>query len=251
VQNDILKDKVAVVTGASKGIGAGIAKALALAGAAVVVNFATDEAGAKNTVSEIAANGGRAVAVRCNVALRSDVQRLFAETVNAFGAVDVLVNNAGVYSFGPLETVTEDEFARQFQTNVLGALLTSQEAIKHFGASGGTIINIGTAGTQAVFPGTVLYTASKGALDSITRVLAKELGPRQIRVNSINVGGTETEGAHAIGVMGSDFQKHLVALTPLGRFGRPSDHAPIAVFLASDASHWLTGEILIASGGMR
>jgi len=251
MQHKVLNGKVAVVTGAAKGIGAAIAKQLAQAGASVAVNFASDDTGANKTVHDIKAQGGRAVAVKANVAVRSDVERLFAETLATFGSVDILVNNAGVYSFGPLESVREEEFARQFQTNVLGALLTSQEAVRHFPKTGASIINIGTAGTQAVLPGTVLYTATKGALDSITRVLAKELGPRDIRVNSINPGGTETEGTHAVGVMGTDFQKHLISQTPLGRFGQPSDIAPIAVFLASDAACWLTGEILIASGGMR
>jgi len=247
----ILDGKVAIVTGASKGIGAAIAKHLARAGADVAVNFASDEAGAKRTVEAIVRDGGRAITLKAHVGVRADVERLFQETLKAFGRVDILVNNAGVYSFGPLESVTEEEFQRQYQTNVLGALLTSQEAIKHFPSSGASIINIGTAGTQAIVPGTVLYTSTKGALDAITHVLAKELGPRGIRVNSINPGGTETEGAHAIGVMGTDFQKDLVKQTPLGRFGKTDDIGPIAVFLASDSAAWLTGEILIASGGMR
>jgi 3-oxoacyl-[acyl-carrier protein] reductase len=247
----VLQGKVAVVTGSSKGIGAGIAKELALAGASVTVNFSSDEAGAKKTVTEIITNGGKAVAVKADVSVRSEVEQLFAKTTETFGRVDILVNNAGVYSFGPLESVVEEEFDRQFRTNVLGALLASQEALKYFSPDGGNIINIGTAGTEAVMPGTVLYTATKSALDSITHVLAKELGSRKIRVNSINPGGTETEGAHALGVIGTDFEKHLVSQTPLGRLGQPTDIAPIAVFLASDASGWLTGEILIASGGMR
>jgi 3-oxoacyl-[acyl-carrier protein] reductase len=247
----VLQGKVAVVTGSSKGIGARIAKELALAGANVTVNFSSDEVRARKTVSEITTNDGKAIAVKANVAIRAEVEQLFAKTTEAFGRVDILVNNAGVYSFGPLESITEEEFDRQFRTNVLGVLLASQEALKHFGPDGGNIINIGTAGTQAVMPGTVLYTATKSALDSITHVLAKELGPRKIRVNSINPGGTETEGAHALGIFGTDFEKHLVSQTPLGRLGQPSDIAPIAVFLASDASGWLTGEILIASGGLR
>jgi 3-oxoacyl-[acyl-carrier protein] reductase len=251
MQQGVLRGKAVIVTGASKGIGAEIARELARAGASVTVNFATDGAGAEKTMREIREHGGQAITVKANVSVRSDVENLFVESNEEFGRIDVVVNNAGVYSFGPLESVKEEEFTRQFQTNVLGALLMSQEAIKHFPPAGASIINIGTAGTQAVLPGTVLYTSTKGALDSITRVLAKELGPRQIRVNSINPGGTETEGAHAIGVMGTDFQKHLVTQTPLGRFGQPSDIGPIAVFLASDAARWLTGEILIASGGMR
>ena len=251
MQQGVLKGKAVIVTGASKGIGAEIAKELGRAGASVTVNFATDRAGAEKTMREIREHGGQAITVKANVSVRSDVEYLFVESNKEFGRIDVVVNNAGVYSFGPLESVKEEEFTRQFQTNVLGALLMSQEAIKHFPSAGASIINIGTAGTQAVLPGTVLYTSTKAALDSITRVLAKELGPRQIRVNSINPGGTETEGAHAIGLMGTDFQKHLVTQTPLGRFGQPSDIGPIAVFLASDAARWLTGEILIASGGMR
>lgn len=247
----MLDGKVAVVTGASKGIGAAIARHLARAGAKVVVNFASDEAGARRTAETILQDGGNAVTVKAHIGIRADVERLFQETLRAFGHIDILVNNAGVYSFGPLESVTEEEFQRQFQTNVLGALLTSQEGVKHFPSTGASIINIGTAGTQAIVSGTVLYTSTKGALDAITHVLAKELGPRGIRVNSINPGGTETEGAHAIGVMGTDFQKNLVQQTPLGRFGRTDDIGPIAVFLASDAAAWLTGEILLASGGMR
>jgi 3-oxoacyl-[acyl-carrier protein] reductase len=247
----VLDGKVAVVTGASKGIGAGIARGLTNAGAKVVVNYATSKEGANRVVADIIGNGGKAIAVQGSVASASDVERLFEETLKAFGAVDVLVNNAGVYSFGPLESVTEQEFHRQFNTNVLGILLASQGAVKRFGPKGGSIINIGTAGTQVKSPATVIYTATKGAVDSITGVLSKELGPKKIRVNSINPGGTETEGAHTLGVIGSDFEKHLISQTPLGRFGRPSDIAPIAVFLASDQSGWLTGEILIASGGMR
>jgi 3-oxoacyl-[acyl-carrier protein] reductase len=251
MNEQVLRGKVAIVTGSSKGIGAGIAKGLALAGANVTVNFSSDEIGAQRTVSEITSNGGKAIAVKANVASRSEVQHLFAKTKERFGQVDILVNNAGVSSFGPLEAVTEEEFDRLFHTNVLGVLLASQEALKHFGPEGGNIINIGSAGTQAVNPGTVAYIATKGALDSITHVLAKELASRKIRVNAINPGGTETEGAHALGFIGSDFEKQLVSQTPLGRLGQPSDIAPITVFLASDASGWLTGEILVASGGMR
>lgn len=246
-----LLGKVAIVTGASKGIGAAIAKDLAGAGARVTVNFSSDEAGAKRTSSEIRRKSGEAITVQANVGRRSDVEHLFSETINAFGRIDILVNNAGVYSFGPLASVREEEFTRQFHTNVLGVLLTCQQAAQLFPDEGGSIINIGTAGTQMILPDTVLYTASKGAVDSITRVLARELGPRKIRVNSINPGGTETEGAHALGVMNTEFERMIVAQTPLGRFGRPTDVGPIAVFLASDAAHWLTGEIVIASGGLR
>lgn len=247
----ILENRIAIVTGASKGIGAGIAKAFASAGAKVIVNYSTSKAGAETVVAEIVADRGRAVSVQGNVSERADVGRLFDESEKAFGVPDVLVNNAGVYSFGSLATVTESEFHRQFNTNVLGTLLVSQEFVKRLGNKKGSIINIGTAGTQAVLPNTVLYSATKGATDVITKVLSKELGPRGIRVNSLNPGGTETEGARAIGVIGTDFQKHMISQTPLGRFGQPSDIAPVAVFLASEQSRWITGEVLLASGGLR
>jgi 3-oxoacyl-[acyl-carrier protein] reductase len=246
-----LAGKVAVVTGASKGIGAGIAKGLGAAGAAVVVNYASGKAGADQVVAEITAKGGKAIAVQGDVSKAADVQRLVAETKRAFGSLDVLVNNAGVYQFDALEAVTEDEFHRQFNTNVLGLILATQEAVKHFGADGGSVINIGSSASQITPPTSVVYTATKGAVDAITHVLAKELGPRKIRVNSINPGGVETEGTHTAGIIGSDFEKQMVALTPLGRMGQPEDIAPIAVFLASADSGWLTGEILLASGGMR
>jgi 3-oxoacyl-[acyl-carrier protein] reductase len=246
-----LAGKVAVVTGASKGIGAGIAKGLAAEGAAVVVNYASSRDGADRVVADITAKGGKAIAVQASVSNAADVRRLFAETVKAFGSLDVLVNNAGVYQFSPLEDVTEDEFHRQFNTNVLGLLLTTQEAVKHFRAEGGSVINIGSTATQINMPTTSVYTATKGAVDSITRVLAKELAPKKIRVNSINPGGVETEGTHSLGIIGSDFEKQMVAQTPLGRMGQPEDIAPIAVFLASADSGWLTGEILLASGGLR
>lgn len=247
----VLNGKVALVTGASKGIGAGIAKALAEQGAAVAVNYVSSKEGADHVVAEITGKGGKAMAVKGDIAKTVEVKKLFHETMSTFGALDVLVNNAGVYSFGPLESATEDEFHRQFNTNVLGLILATQEAVKLFAEKGGSIINIGTAASQTGAPNMVLYLATKSAVDSVTRVLSKELGPRNIRVNSINPGGTETEGAHALGVIGSDFQKQLIAQTPLGRFGRPEDIAHIAVFLASDASGWLTGEILHASGGAR
>jgi 3-oxoacyl-[acyl-carrier protein] reductase len=247
----VLNGKVALVTGASKGIGAGIAKGLAQAGAAVVVNYASSKEGADRVVAEIGNKGGKAIAVKGDISKAAEVKQLFQEAIKAFGALDVLVNNAGVYSFGPLESATEEEFHRQFNTNVLGLILATQEAVKIFAEKGGSIINIGTAASQTGAPNMVLYLATKSAVDSVTRVLSKELGPRKIRVNSINPGGTETEGAHALGVIGSDFQKQLIAKTPLGRFGQPEDMAHIAVFLASDASEWLTGEILHASGGAR
>jgi 3-oxoacyl-[acyl-carrier protein] reductase len=246
-----LTGKVAIVTGASKGIGAGIAKALGKAGAAVVVNYASSKDGADRVVKEIAQNGGRAIAVQGDVAKAGDVKRVFAETKKAFGSLDILVNNAGVYDFVPLESVTEEEFHREFNTNVLGLILATREAVKYFGAEGGSVINVGSAASTTTPPNTVIYTATKGAVDAVTRVLAKELGPRKIRVNSINPGGVETEGTQSAGVVGSDFQKQMIAQTPLGRFGQPEDIAPVAVFLASGASAWLTGEVLLASGGLR
>lgn len=246
-----LKNKVAVVTGASKGIGAGIAKALAAEGAAVVVNYASSKEDAERVVSEIGGNGGRAIAVQGDVGKASDVQRIFAETKRAFGDVDVLVNNAGVYQFAALSEITEEQFHRQFNTNVLGLILATQEAAKHFNGEGGTVINISSIVSQLTPPATAVYTATKGAVDAITRVLAKELGPRKIRVNSINPGMVETEGVHAAGVIGSDFQKQAEAQTPLGRIAQPEDIAPIAVFLASPDSGWLTGETILASGGWR
>src|SRR5437660_1706723 len=248
-----LEGKVALVTGASKGIGAGIAKGLAAAGASVAVNYASDRGGAEAVVAAITASGGRAIVVPGDVSKSADVARLFVQTKAAYGALDVLVNNAAVYKFGPLEATTEEEFHREFNTNVLGPLLMIREAVKYFGPRGGSIINIGSMASQLTPPNLSIYTATKGALDAITRVLAKELGPRQIRVNSINPGATATEGARAAGVIGvgSDFEKQMIAMTPLGRIGQPSDIAPIAVFLASDESGWLTGEIILASGGQR
>jgi 3-oxoacyl-[acyl-carrier protein] reductase len=246
-----LKDKVAVVTGASKGIGAGIAKSLAAEGAAVVVNYASSKEGADRVVAEIVGKGGKAVAVQGDVGNVSDVQRIFAETRKAFGRLDVLVNNAGVYQFAALGEITEEQFHRQFNTNVLGLILATQEAAKLFGAEGGSIINIGSTASQVTPPTTAVYTATKGAVDAVTHVLAKELGPKKIRVNSINPGMVETEGVHAMGIIGSDFQKQFEAQTPLGRIAQPEDIGPIAVFLASADSGWLTGETLLASGGLR
>jgi 3-oxoacyl-[acyl-carrier protein] reductase len=246
-----LKNKVAVVTGASKGIGAGIAKALAAEGASVVVNYSSSKEGADRVVAEIAQSGGKAIAVQGDVAKASDVQRIFAETKKAFGKLDVLVNNAGVYQFSPLGEITEEQFHRLFNTNVLGLLLATQEAAKFFGPEGGSIINIGSTISQITPPATAVYTATKGAVDAVTHVLAKELGPKKIRVNSINPGVVETEGVHAAGFIGSDFLKQFEAQTPLGRIGQPADIAPIAVFLASSESGWLTGETLLASGGLR
>jgi 3-oxoacyl-[acyl-carrier protein] reductase len=246
-----LKNKVAVVTGASKGIGAGIAKALAAEGAAVVVNYSSSKEDAERVVAGIVQKGGKAIAIQGDVAKASDVQRIFAEAKKAYGRVDVLVNNAGVYEFAPLEDITEEQFHRQFNTNVLGLILASQEAAKHFDGEGGNIINIGSIVSQVTPPATAVYTATKGAVDAVTRVLAKELGAKKIRVNSINPGMVETEGTHAAGVIGSDFQKQIETDTPLGRIGQPEDIAPVAVFLASADSGWLTGETLFASGGQR
>ena len=245
-----LKDKVAVVTGASKGIGASIAKALASEGASVVVNYSSARSGAEKVVAQIRDLGGKAKAVQADVSKETDVQRLFEETNKAFGKLDVLVNNAGVYEFAPIADFTEEQFRRMFDTNVLGVLLSSREAAKYFG-DGGAIINIGSVVTQLTPPASSVYTGTKAAVDAITRVLAKELGPKRIRVNSINPGMVETEGAHAAGVIGSDFQKQAEAQTPLGRIGQPEDIAPLAVFLASQDSGWLTGELVTAAGGMR
>jgi 3-oxoacyl-[acyl-carrier protein] reductase len=246
-----LKGKVAVVTGASKGIGAATAKALAAAGASVVVNYASSREGAERVVAAIKAAGGKAIAVKGDVAKSADVQNLFDKAKGEFGKIDVLVNNAGVYRFDPIENVTEDEFHRQFNTNVLGTLLATREAVKHFGNHGGSVINITSAASNTATPTNSVYSATKSALEAVTRVLAAELGPRRIRVNAIAPGGVETEGLHALGVIGSDFEKQMVADTPLGRLGQPDDIAKVAVFLASDDSGWLTGERLQASGGFR
>jgi len=246
-----LKGKVAVVTGASKGIGAGIARELAAAGASVVVNYATSKDDADRVVAEILNQDGKAIAVQGDVSKAADVKRLFAETKKAFGSLDVLVNNAGVYAFQPLEAITEQEFYRHFNINVLGLILATQEALKYFGPSGGSVINIGSVATTQLLPATAVYTATKGAVDTVTPVLAKELGPKKIRVNSINPGATETEGAHASGLIGTELMNQLIAQTPLGRIGQPRDVALLALFLASAESEWLTGQIIQASGGLR
>ena len=246
-----LKGKVAIVTGASKGIGAGIAKGLGAAGAAVVVNYASSKEGADRVVAEITAKGGKAIAVQGDVSKEADVRRLFAETKKAFGAPNVLVNNAGIYAFEPLENVTEDEFHRQFNTNVLAPILTIREALKHFGAEGGSVINVSSVVSTSAVPNSVVYSATKGAVDSIARVLGAELGARKIRVNTIAPGGVETEGVHSAGIIGTDFEKQIVADTPLGRLGQPDDIAGVAVFLASDSARWVTGERIAASGGLR
>jgi len=246
-----LTGKVAVVTGASKGIGASIAKSLAAAGANVVVNYASSREGADQVVAEIAGSGGKAIAVQGDVSKSDDVRRVFAAAKESFGALDVLVNNAGVFRFDALEAVTEDEFHREFNINVLGTLLATQEALKHFSTAGGSVINISSVVSTNPVAGSVVYSATKGAVDTITRALAKELGERNIRVNAIAPGGVETEGVHTLGIIGSDFQKDMIARTPLGRFGQPDDIARVAVFLASDDAAWLTGERLTASGGLQ
>ena len=246
-----LTGKVAIVTGASKGIGAGIAAALGAAGAKVVVNYASSQAGADRVVAAIVAEGGTAVAVQADVAKAADVRRLFAETKRAFGGLDILVNNAGVFKFEPVEAVTEDEFHREFDTNVLGSILAVQEGLKYFGPAGGSIINVSSVASSNPGPNSVVYAATKAALDSVTRVLAAELGARNIRVNSVNPGVTETEGANDIGVFSSEWGQQLLTNTPLGRFGQPRDIAPAVVFLASDAAHWVTGESIRVSGGLK
>jgi 3-oxoacyl-[acyl-carrier protein] reductase len=245
-----LTGKVAIVTGASKGIGAGIAKGFAAEGAAVVVNYSSSREGADKVVKEIEGNGGRAVAIQGDVSKAADVRRVFAEAKKAFGSLDVLVNNAGVYQFHPLEEVTEAEYRRQFDINVLGTLLATQESLKHFGSGGGSVINISSVASANPVPNSVIYSATKAAVDTITLGLSKELGARRIRVNAIAPGGVETEGTHTLGVIGSDFEKKLIADTPLGRIGQPNDIAQVAVFLASDESAWLTGERITASGGL-
>jgi 3-oxoacyl-[acyl-carrier protein] reductase len=246
-----LSGKVAVVTGASKGIGAEIARQLAAEGAAVVVNYSSSKAGAEKVVGDITKKGGKAIAVQANVAKDADVRRLFAETMQTYDKLDILVNNAGVYEFAPIEAVTAEHFHKMFDLNVLGLLLATQEAVKIFGSRGGTIINIGSVAATSAPPATSVYSGTKGAVNSITRSLAQELGPKKIRVNSINPGMVETEGVRAAGIDESDFRKHYEANTPLGRIGQPQDIAPAAVFLASDDSAWLTGESLYITGGLR
>ena len=248
-----LTGKVAVVTGASKGIGASIAKHLAAEGAAVVVNYASSKAGAERVVAEITGQGGKAVAVQADVAKHADVKRLFAEAKKAFGRLDVLVNNAGIYEFAPLEEITPEHFHKLFDLNVLGLLLASQEAVKHFGPGGGSIVNISSVVATSAPPATSVYSATKAAVDAVTRSLAKELGPRQIRVNAINPGIVETEGTTSAGITAneSDFRKQFEAQAPLGRIGQPQDVGPAAVFLASDDSGWITGETLYIAGGFR
>jgi 3-oxoacyl-[acyl-carrier protein] reductase len=246
-----LVGKVAVVTGASKGIGAAIAKHLAIEGAAVVVNYSSSKDAAERVVNEITKTGGRAVAIQANVAKPDDIKRLFAETKRAFDKLDILVNNAGVYEFAPLENVTPEHFHKQFDLNVLGLTLASQEAAKYFGTNGGSIINISSVVSHSPVATASIYSATKAAVDAITKSLAKELGPRKIRVNAINPGMVETEGLRGAGIAESDFRKAVESQTPLGRIGQPDDIAPAAVFFASSDSGWITGETLTISGGMR
>jgi 3-oxoacyl-[acyl-carrier protein] reductase len=251
MKNGKLNGKVAVVTGASKGIGAGIAKEFAAEGASVIVNYASAKHDADRVVDEISKRGGKAVAIQGSVAKQAEVERLFAEARKAFGKIDILVNNAGVYEFMPLEEISEKQFHRMFDTNVLGILLVSQEALKHFNPDGGSIINIGSLASSLTPPTGVIYNATKGAVDAITRTLAKELGPRKIRVNSINPGMVVTEGVVTAGYHEGDMRKMFESLTPLGRVGETDDISPAALFFASDDSKWVTGETLIIAGGLR
>jgi 3-oxoacyl-[acyl-carrier protein] reductase len=245
-----LTNQVAVVTGASKGIGADISKALAAEGASVVVNYASSKEGADRVVKEIIANGGKAVAVQADVSKQTDITRLFAETKEIFGKVNILVNNAGTYEFAPLDAITEELFHKQFNLNVLGLLLTTKEAVKLVGPEGGSIINIGSGASTIFPPNAATYVGTKAAVDAITVVLAKELGPRKIRVNSINPGMVETEGLHSAGLNEGDFRKWIEAQSPLGRIGQPNDISPTAVYLASSDSKYLTGEIIRVTGGI-
>lgn len=246
-----LKDKVAIVTGASKGIGASIARHLAAEGASVVVNYSSSKEGADRVVNEITGAGGKAAAIQANVSKKSDIESLFAKTKALFGQLDILVNNAGVYEFLPLQSVTEDHFHKMFDLNVLGLILTTQEASNHFGPDGGSIINISSLASSYTGPNMTVYSATKAAVDAVTKCLAKELGPRKIRVNSINPGIIVTEGAQIAGIIESDLEKYVIAQTPLGRIGQPGDVAPAVVFFASNDSAWISGETLFIAGGLR
>ena len=246
-----LSGKIAVVTGASKGIGAGIAKELAAQGASVVVNYASSKEGADKVVAEIVAAGGKAVAIGGSVAQSAEIDSLFAAAKDAFGKVDILVNNAGVYGFSPLESITEEEIDRQYDVNVKGLLLATRAAVALFPAAGGSIINIGSVVSEQGNPGAAIYSGTKGAVDSITRTLAKELGPKNIRVNSVNPGITVTEGVQSAGFLGGPMEQQMVQQTPLGRIGQPGDIAPVVAFLASDDAHWITGSLLQVAGGLR
>jgi 3-oxoacyl-[acyl-carrier protein] reductase len=244
-----LSGKMAVVTGASKGIGAEIAKHLAAEGASVVVNYASSKAGADKVVADIAGKGGKAIAVQADVSKEADIKKVFAETKKAFGRLDVLVNNAGIYEIAPLEEITAENFNKQFGLNVLGLILTTQEAVKHFG-DGGSVVNISSVVGKLAIPGATVYSASKAAVDSITRTLSAELGPKKIRVNAVSPGMVETEGNYTA-KEGSDFRKGVEEKTPLGRIGQVHDIAPAVVYFASDDSKWVTGETLYIAGGYR
>lgn len=246
-----LNGKVALVTGASKGIGAEIARQLAAAGASVVVNYASSKAGAAKVVDEIAKAGGQAIAVQADVSQPEDIEQLLVQTKKAYGRLDILVNNAGVYEFSPLDQITPEHFHKQYNLNVLGLLLTTQAAARLFDSAGGSVINISSIVSRAAIPGSAVYSGTKAAVDAVTRVLAQELGARKIRVNTINPGMVETEGVHSSGIAQSDFRKQIEAQTPLGRIGQPNDIAPAAVFLASDDSSWISGENFYIGGGIR
>ena len=246
-----LTGKTAVVTGASKGIGASIAEHFAAEGASVVVNYATSKSGADAVVKRIKDKGGKAIAVQADVARQADIQRLFATAKAAYGDVDVVVNNAGVYEFAPLESITADHFHKQYNLNVLGLLLTTQEAVKQMGPKGGSVINISSVVGQMPVATAAVYSGTKAAVDAITVALSKELGPKKIRVNSLNPGMVETEGLHAAGIAESDFRKSAEAETPLGRIAQPEDIARAAVFFASDDAGWVTGQTLLLAGGQR
>jgi len=244
-----LTGKVAVVTGASKGIGAAVAKQLAADGARVVVNYATSREGADKVVKEITKAGGEAIAVRASIPKEAEIETLFAEARKAYGKVDILVNNAGVYGFGPIDEVTVEEYRRQHDTNVLGVLLTTKAALRYFPSEGGSVVNVSSVVSSLAPPAASVYASTKGAVDTITKALAKELAARKIRVNAVNPGLVITEGTEAAGIAGSDFEKGAIAATPLGRAGRPEDIAPPVSFLASDEARWITGETLYVSGG--
>jgi len=245
-----LEGKVAIVTGASKGIGAGLAKQFAAEGASVVVNYASSKDGAEKVVKEITSKGGKAVAIQGDIAKQADVERVFAEAKKQFGKLDILVNNAGVYEFAPIEGITDQQFHKMFNLNVLGLILASKEAAKYIDGEGGSIINISSIASTSAPPTTTVYSATKGAVDTVTKALAKELGPRNIRVNAINPGMVITEGVKSAGFDQSDFRKDLESRTPLGRIGKVEDIAPAAVFFASNDSSWITGETLVIAGGL-
>lgn len=248
---DKLKNKVAVVTGGSKGIGASIAKHLAAEGASVIITYSSSKAGADKVVSEIESNKGKAIAIQADLSKPAEIDHLFEETKKAFGKLDILVNNAGIYEFQPLENITTEHFHKHFDLNVLGLILTTKKAVELFGKEGGAIINISSVAAVSPVATGAVYCATKAAVDAVTSALAKELGPKNIRVNSLNPGMIETEGLHTTGIMESDFKSHVLSTTPLGRLGQPTDIGKVAVFLASDDSGWITGESLLVAGGYR